>query len=620
MKKTLIRSIIIINLISCLAHVYGRDLRTPLNLVRMHYFFHCPVSRLCGYEVDVFGGGYVREAVKAYTCTHGFTIDKIAPLFFNKSVFSINEALPPASQAILAANPFVEFPLLKERIYYDEKGAVFGANVSTRWNWCCRDWCGGMRLRLPYQIVEFTNVECCQAPVVITPIDQVRKICGAQTVCESSTLPSNGTCRDLDQGYYYRLDFLSKLTISSTGEPLVNYSNTNPGTLGHMTIANIDITDAGKINDSGIGGVSPDMYGNPVHFVKRPDGTIPDITCALFAASDIPLPVPPYPCGAARSTAVDALEILNANGSNGANDQRLRAGSTVDYTALSNNPAAQKTLFLSPMAVLGAGGRAVIGTDAAAIQTAIERSISTFGGTPLSAAQFDFLDTNSIVLTSQRNAGLGDLNLEFYAGTEFLCDMYGEFMIGFVFPAGKKIKNPRNVLKQATGNNGHYEVRFGGDWIWEICDCLRLHSDSSFNFVLRRSEHVLVAFAGASVFNIGPATCADINWNYYLGHLDLTLMHPCNSCLSLNIGYELYAKSHDKIHYIKNQYTDFIGQQGKADGCFLARRSDIIANKIHAEMFLNGMCNNIFIGWSHVFAGKNALAETEWDIGMEVCF
>ncbi len=87
-----------------------------------------------------------------------------------------------------------------------------------------------------------------------------------------------------------------------------------------------------------------------------------------------------------------------------------------------------------------------------------------------------------------------------------------------------------------------------------------------------------------------------------------------------NVGYNIYVKREDDITLKQKKAKDFFGITQRLDHTILEQRTFVVAHKIKTEAFHQGDCWEIFGGWSHVVAGKNATRDTDWHIGFAVFF
>ena len=561
--------------ISCLGAVIlleGRELRTPLSLWRG--YAHYPINHYClsDWDYEVWGGGYYRESHDAFSCKHGTHKVPLANLYFGSSRFKLAQAFAN-SQVNVPNNPWVSTSVIRPDIEYNEKGIMLGISTGKRCG--ASPWRIGARARLP---VRFVTVRQNSRTDQLDG-ETLADVCCAKNETYS---PQGNEVKDV---FACRLDFLSALQ-DSTGNPLVNY--VDPNNNNHISIAGIDATNA---NNS-------DTSGAKVHVIGRTNGTLPPSNTNYGQVASV----------------VNTLPLVPANGGISDNQRAQFSGNTV-YSPLAQNSVAQAQLFIVPTIIQTEDGSFDLATDARTIQTQIANLSKC-----IDPSLRQFLTTHNLSFDTQHIEGLGDLNTEFYVGYDIDNCVWLEGHIGIVFPTGKKINNTQKLLAQPLGNNGHFELRFGADVGWEARPWIKVKADSLYSFVLKRDEPVAAAFTGATVKNIGPCIITEVNWGYYLGHIDLTFLNPCNSCMGIDIGYELYAKQRDHICFSVSQTRDFLGIAQPLDARVLERFTNVVAHKARLEFFYVQSCYNVFAGWTHVFAGKNAPRETDWYLGMGLEF
>jgi hypothetical protein len=258
----------------------------------------------------------------------------------------------------------------------------------------------------------------------------------------------------------------------------------------------------------------------------------------------------------------------------------------------------------------------LLSTGALAIQAAINLAIANLDGSVA-----DFLFENGIDFCDGRNQGLGDFDLELYLGRNWGCDQeyWTDLMFGVTFPTGDALCDCKQVLRQPTGNDHHFEIHGGFAAGWDACSWVKLMCDLQGFAVLSHNEKVAAPFKGATVKNIGPCVNADVKWSYLLGHIDLSFF--ASDCCGFDFGYELYHKGCDNICLCQKTAVEFIdrGEQ-LLDASVLTKNTNRTAHKLRVGFFsLIGDCE-IFGGWSHVVAGKNIGRETDWYMSMSVNF
>jgi len=100
----------------------------------------------------------------------------------------------------------------------------------------------------------------------------------------------------------------------------------------------------------------------------------------------------------------------------------------------------------------------------------------------------------------------------------------------------------------------------------------------------------------------------------------MTFFHPNSQNCGATLGYELYAKTQDKVSFCSNIATDFFNTQQDLNPCILECNTKTVTHKILGELFHRvGYCE-LFGGGSLVIAGRDAMKEREWHIGAAIYF
>jgi hypothetical protein len=237
-----------------------------------------------------------------------------------------------------------------------------------------------------------------------------------------------------------------------------------------------------------------------------------------------------------------------------------------------------------------------------------------------STGAISFLESQGVTFGTQKHVGIGDIDSELYFNTEW-CDFFFEGIFGVRWPSGIKVTDPGRLLGIfSTGNNRHYEVKFGGIGTYDPRVWAHIRAEAFYSYVIPRNERVAAPFAGATVKNIGPAINAKISWHKFVAHLDGIFLVPCNPRVGFLAGYEVYVKSKDNISLRQTTAVDFLGNTRPLDADVLQMRTDVVSHKVRTEMFHQGDFWELFGGWTHVFAGKNAPKESDWHIGFVAYF
>ena len=305
-----------------------------------------------------------------------------------------------------------------------------------------------------------------------------------------------------------------------------------------------------------------------------------------------------------------------------------------NYDVLGADAATQGQLYIVPIynsdpGVANVNTRFEI--EAEIVMNAIEEAIRDMEEGGVMAVEQYFFNNGVHFCQTERNVGVGDLNLDLYAAYGSVDNVWTQLIFGVVFPTGKKICDPKLLLAQPTGNNGHFEAKFAVAVGWMPVDWLGLRGDISYNHVFWATEKRAAPFKGATVKNIGPCVSARTRWGYFTGHFDVTVFHPENKNLGCTLGYEGYVKTCDKIDLCVKEAKEFPIRAGCAitgailnpdlrelDACILVQDTKRISHKVRGEIFHRWKYFELFAGASYVFAGKNIMKETEAHIGFGI--
>lgn len=551
-----------------------------------------------GFGFRVWGIGYYKSASEAFSNCDSTCRVPLTNLFFGASDFRLEQAFPGSDVgANLPINPFVSIATISPRYEYKERGAILGVSANHGYTWCDTTYNIGLRARLPIRDTEVS--ETCGGVLGGSDIEGETLADVFQTRLETIGTPANPP-DPLDPAqtntvFAARLDFLSainRISLTSTGgsQPMVEYSAVAPTIL----IAQQDV---------GFPRTTPNQP--VVAVIQRNDGSMPvDQRWGQQHGATA------YGTGITGDVAGD--------GSGLANNQRGQFVRTTDYTALSANSVAQSRLFVVPTLQDTATAVPInqLTEGATAILAAISQSISG-----IQESVTEFLEAQGINICSGRSKGLGDLDLEFYIGRHFLCDdrLLLELQFGVTVPTSKALCDCKQVLRQPLGVNDHTQVRIGAIGAYDWSDRFKIGADFRYFWALKHCEQIAAPFAGATIKNIGPCINADVSWNYLLAHVDLTFM--ASDCCGFDIGYEVYHKQCDKICSNVTQAIPLGMTTPAALDFNVARRlTQVTSHKLYAEGFMGVGACQIFGGFGHSVAGRNAMRDAEWYLGMEVTF
>jgi len=637
MRKTVLKLIILTGtVVSCLQlFATTGELRTPLERFPFHYpLLPVQIEKDDGQEYDwsinCFKSAYMRSADSGYDKCHGRKIVPLAQLFFGKASFKAQDVFFN-SQVDSRACPELKYVIFKPRFKYRERGCNIGFEGEYR----CQEskWRFGGSVSLPYKVIELER-NVCSATMTSQDGDSNGGNGGldlTNLVCtkDETLYRANGTTLGVEAPATvpaYRLDFLAGLR-RGPNLPMVEFGD------GSVRIGGIEVA------------YEPSTGDFTYFAVIQSD----DSTCPSNETFATPNQATPKVANAIGDLL--ANHFVQANGAvqiPGGSDNRGAFVTSQNYAGagnLANDSTAQSKLYIVPVydsnmqvASNTTAGEATRFYDQAVIaMNAIEEAIDDLSEGGVNTVE-QFFFNNGVHFCqvpdgchSARNMGVGDLELDFYAAWGNIEEYWGKFIVGVVFPTGRKICNPGLLLSQPTGNNGHFEFKAALEGGWLIRKRLGIHGDISYNHVFEATEYRGAPFKGATVKNIGPKIQAKTKWGYFTGHLDLSLFHSRNADLGCCAGYEFYYKRCDCIKLCSCMAKEFPLREGCAttgtilndelkelDCSILAKDTKRISHKIRCEVFHRWDFCELYGGASYVFAGKNIMQETEAHLGIGI--
>lgn len=573
--------------------VAAREFRVPTPLERAYAFSHYPFPRPdtgdCWF-VDMWGAGLYRSADRAYLNKNTTEKESLAGIFFGAPSFTLGQALVPGSFS--PDNPLLNIAVITPTFEYRERTAYFGLFVEREFGCDC-NWHVGARVRLPFRDIRTELDSCCDLIA-----DNIEDFARTQNEIDVDEACVNGT---ITNAFAYRLDFLSQLPLVANSNAATNrFVEYARAPNDHIFIGGVDVTNANN---------------SPVHVIQRTDGTPP-----LFPEVDSF--GRRFTNNACSPTPVEDLDPLNDDGSGLANNERARFSSGINYTPLGANQANQAQLWVVPTL---SGTVAANDFDLVAPARTIQSRFNAIINSITSDIE-SLLAANGFSFQTQHSAGVGDLDTELYVRHDWQnwcwCnDVFAEGIFGVRFPTGRRNTTPNNALLVRPGNNRHFEIKLGGLFGGEVTNWLAIKADAWYSWALKRKENVAAPFQGATIKNVGPTIEADISWGYFVGDLDFTLMLPWTCAYTgVNVGYQAYVKTKDHVSLDVTTAVDFIGNTQPLDPDVLEIRTKQVAHTVKAEVFRQ--CDNwqIFAGFNHAFAGKNAPNQSDWYLGFFIYF
>jgi hypothetical protein len=557
----------------------ARELRTPWSIYRgaMHHPLPWPVDDDKCWHFETWGAGFHRDTNKAFLDKETTQTESLAGVVFGRTNFIGLDAFAPGT--ISPANPFLAFAQITPKFHYSENSAYFGLNFAYTFGCDCR-WNVGFRSFMPFRSLRTQLDDCCDLEETLGDVCRLQneRVDGADILDMGAPNPQT-----VNNCYAYRFDFLNSLFRQQAGvppfTPLVRYDP-------FIRIAEPRVDNFG----------TPE--GAPVSVIRRVDAT------------------PPIGAFCVIQPVVNDLPPLASDGSGGANNDRLQfVNANNPYTPLGADIAAQRQLWIVP--TVGSDGTTLDQVAAAReIGDVIQQLTRTLPGT----GAIGFLADNGVSFASNSFVGAGDLDTEVFVNYEF-CRAMVEGIVGLKFPTGIRVEDPGKVLSIfTTGNNRHFEFKVGAMATWEPNCWYYLKADLFWSHAFRRNEKVAASFQGSTVKNIGPTVNAKVSWDYFVGHLDSTFLVPCNPCVGFMVGYECYVKLKDRISFDQTTAVDFLGNTQPLDPSVLEFRTNVVSHKIRTEVFHQANNWQIFGGWTHVFAGRNATKDSDWHLGLATYF
>lgn len=581
------------------------EFRTPIPLERGYAFSHYPFARPdysdCKSSfVDIWGAGWHKNANFAFP--NKDTTDKVplSTIFFGVPTFSLGQMITPGTLPpnFLLANLTSITPTFD----YNEIGAIFGANWETTVG-CDNDWHIGVRARVPFRSLKTALNNCCtleesSSIADLYVLDNERLNC---PTCEPSV--PVGSEETVQAVFAIRLDLASALFQQQSGVPpftkLLVYGDgtANPPDRGDTQMVGIDITNVDPVRTS-------------VYLIESDGGGIPTPPFGLIQPDVANLPeLPPSGIGAGTGSRYVFESGINYAGS-----------------PIATNPALQRNFWIAPAINNSPEDPALdLVNDADMIRNELNSLLQFHQINNISALAFLSSSTANLSFDTIENNGLGNFDLEFYLRHD-LCDdclghLFVEGIVGARFPTDSRVTATSNLLWVPTGNNHHYEAKLGGYIGWSPIEWFAVKADAWYYWVLSRKEIVPAPFAGATVANIGPGVPAKVKWQYFIGDIDFTFLIPClDSYVGFDVGYQAWVKQKTKVDLEVSAATSFFGTVLPLDATLLENRTKRVAHTIKAEIFRQTCDWQIYAGWNHAIAGKNALNDTDWYLGLEVYF
>lgn len=548
----------------------------------------------------------------------------LSSLFFNQANFE-------GQQIFYGGNldgrdsgvPSLVSTVLSPRVTYEEWCVSIGLHayrdLKTEKRWRL-----GGRIGLPIKSIRIQNDNtCCTSFTAGAGGSSVPSITSNSVIdCRQEFNASNGaTPSDICA---YRLDYLASLQMPN-GQPLVVFGDgteDNPTQIAGRVVDDY-FFEKYQLNTNTLGG-----YSDALNCVVPPSGSAPNAPVYLMRQSTGAMPFDPIFSPSSQAgvngnyilTGECAKGFLPADGNAGADGDRYRFDNSINYKAnLGADPAAQAQWFVIPVASSNSYKVPEL-TDE--IFNVIEYVTRQGNGTlnPSEEETLQFFANRGIFLSQSENiVGAGDLEIDIYGG-RYWEKSYINGYLGFRLPTGKEMDYTGQVYFQSPGHNGHFELMVAIDGGVQFNNIIAFQGDAGYHAVLRHTERRAAPFQGATIRNIGPTIDADVSWGWFQLNAGFTLFHPQDPDLGCTLGYEFYAKQKDSVHLCATTATDLLGGTYPVCAELLEQNTNTQTNKIRGTCFYKIGYAEFIGGAYYTFAGKHAMKEVGWHVGLNVNF
>lgn len=619
-------------------HVKATEFRAPPVLERG------PVCIMMGdneekHSFQWWSSVYHRRADKAFTNDHGINTEPLASLLFNKSDFRLTEIFPAALVSLKAEryNPLLRTTNMHMRANYTEDGLMLGG----RWDYPIQGTGRlGVRVRMPIKRLKMEKVDM----EGVRSGGQLQDVLSIQPVTDDTDNQSKSTA----QSILMRLDFAESLIQANDRKSVIDYrDNRTVVAIGTDKTSAADWTTLArrfaKTRDA-----DPDAK-NHVVMVHSPEGYIPrapdtKIVVRVDDSRNVPATTPSeFPIdGKISGSTVYFFK-------NGLNYTLLSDQSdSIDLTKRLENQAAKSQVWMIPLQKNDdtvSGG--FLGSNPkdhnlipAIKDGGVLRTLQVLSEQVTENA-FEWLHDRGVDFETFTAEGLGDLDIDLFYEDMLMDGLLAEVFVGLRAPIGKKqdyiVDEDRgisNLYRTPLGNNGHWEVRCGGNLAWQPLRCFGLRGDASYTFVLEATEERGAAFQDSLIKNFGPKVDAAVDWGYFIARGDLCISHPESEDVTGVIGYEFMYKRKEHMRFMKGQMASWLGQEYdaastthfsektyKLDSELGAEHTEGIAHRVRWEFsYVHTDWLEAFGGGSWTFAGKNMPREFDIHLGFNVAF
>lgn len=553
---------------------------------------------------------YGMDAQKAFSEKHGVTTQDIAALYLGKSNFRVTEMFPDlyVSEKTEFYNPLLRTARMELSSRYSEMGIVMGGS----WDMPVVGKTGrlGMRFKVPFKKIKVEKNDTGNVRMGA----QLENVLSVQIGGGQGSSGSTVTSAVDNKLVLVRMDF---------AEALVQSSARNPALIMKKDAATPNVrigavSDVCCLNGSGLS-IVPGATNAKVGIVNSPEGLIPDQSIRnVLRTTEI--------TGAKNSYD----DIVNLSGSSFAVFKQ-----NVDYSklaefedkSLADRQAAQEVKANTWLIPVVSGDGKVSSAD----QNGVLGNLESLSG-QVTENVAEWLHDRGLDFESFTDEGVGDIDCDFFFNNVFNDTLTGEVFVGFRAPTGGKSKYSSNPYKTNLGNGGHWEVNFGGKGTFAPSNHFIFTGDARYAFVLGHVEERHAPFRNANV-KLGPKVDVDVKWEYFVGNLNMNIVHFWSRDISAVLGYEIYYKRTDKVVFNDAKVSTWLGKKrndttGKfelyempLDEALATKNTNSVSHKLKAEFsFVMTDWMEFYGGASYVFAGRNTLRATDAHFGFNIAF
>lgn len=588
------------------------------------------------WNVNYWSAAHLKEAHKAFM-KHGTKTSPYTQLIFNKSEFKLQEIFPNSQVPLNSQfySPQLALTTVTPRAEYTEYGMTLGARVDFP-VWCNKGRVG-LRATVPFRRIEIertdTTFDVDNDPLAQFKISKVVRVdrknpAGDMASGTEFGLPANANDEVDIIVNAYRADFVaalrngqyqSAIQLSGVGEVKVFGNNIAVGA-NQKNLSTVGITQAASADALFTNGFVAWITANDLE-ATNPAVSHVNVAEITMISADLETAVPTVnQIGVFDNTLDYRTDHIVGSGFD---PNALNQATTVELenywmTFRRDTDSNDLERFSrDPLGNPGVGG---------VIARKIEQQAPIYSQNPFSL----FSDNGFNPETSIRS-GLGDIDVDVFYEHDFNEDWRGEAWVGVRLPTGNG-KDYSNPYQANLGNGEHWELKLGGLMAWQPLCWMVIKVDAMYSFVLEATETRAAAFKGATIKNFGPATKADVDWGYAVGHVDFTFFHPQTEKVRSMIGYEIYYKTQDHLSFKVKEMQSWLGQAYNDAGVLVANNQPLdndlarmntesLAHKVRGETSCQiNKYFEVFAGGSAVFAGQNVTRDWDLHAGYNIRF